>query len=118
MSMSPSCSCAGASGPRVTALFSVASSRCAASRIFSSAPPGLRFGETGQAFASALGDDGSLEVKAGRPQIHGTQLSFHDGRWLLDPIADSINVDHRRRRMGMMPLREYLRKADSALRAP
>jgi hypothetical protein len=56
-----------------------------------------------------------LEVKAGLPQVYGTQLSFHDGRWVLDPIADSAHVDDRRRRMGMLLLGEYLRKADSAL---
>ena len=59
-----------------------------------------------------------LEVKAGRPQIYGTQLSLKDGKLVLDPLADSATVDERRRRLGLMPLGEYLRKADSALRAP
>lgn len=59
-----------------------------------------------------------LEVRAGRPQVYGTQLSLKDGRWVLDPIADSAGVDERRRRMGMMPLAEYLRLADSVMRAP
>lgn len=56
-----------------------------------------------------------LEVKAGRPQIYGTQLSLRDGRWVLDPIADSARVDERRRRMGLPPLAEYLRLVDSVL---
>lgn len=59
-----------------------------------------------------------LEVKAGRPQIYGTQLSVRDGKLVLDPIRDSAGVDDRRRRMGMMPLAEYLRRADSAFRSP
>ena len=59
-----------------------------------------------------------LEVKAGRPQIYGTQLSLRDGRWVLDPIVDSLRVDERRRSMGLPPLAEYLRKVDSVLRAP
>jgi hypothetical protein len=59
-----------------------------------------------------------IEVKAGRPQIYGTQLSLKDGRLVLDPIADSAGVDARRRQMGLGPLAEYLRKADSAFRAP
>ena len=59
-----------------------------------------------------------LEVKAGRPQIYGTQLSLKDGRWVLDPIADSATVDNRRRQMGLPPLAEYLRVVDSVLRAP
>lgn len=59
-----------------------------------------------------------LEVKAGRPQVYGTQLSMQNGRVVLDPIGDSANVDERRRSMGMMPLKEYLRRIDSAMKAP
>ena len=57
-----------------------------------------------------------IEVKAGRPQIYGTQLSLRDGRWVLDPIADSAGVDARRRQMGLPPLAEYLRLVDSVMR--
>jgi hypothetical protein len=59
-----------------------------------------------------------LEVKAGRGQIYGTQLSLRDGRWVLDPIADSSGVDERRQKMGLPPLAVYLRQVDSVLRAP
>ena len=59
-----------------------------------------------------------LEVKAGRPQIYGTQLSLRGGRWVLDSIVDSLRVDERRRSMGLPPLDEYLRVVDSVLRAP
>jgi hypothetical protein len=59
-----------------------------------------------------------LEVKAGRPQIYGTQLSLRGGRWVLDSIVDSLRVDERRRSMGLPPLAEYLRVVDSVLRAP
>lgn len=59
-----------------------------------------------------------IEVKAGRGQIYGTQLSLKDGRWVLDPIADSGAVDARRKRMGLPPLAEYLRLVDSVLRSP
>ena len=59
-----------------------------------------------------------LEVKAGRPQVYGTQLSLQGGRWVLDPIADSAGVDERRRQMGMPPLAEYLRLVDSVMGAP
>ncbi len=58
-----------------------------------------------------------VEVKAGRPQIYGTQLSLKDGRWVLDPIADSATVDSRRKRVGLPPLAEYLRLVDSMLRS-
>jgi hypothetical protein len=59
-----------------------------------------------------------LEVKAGRPQLYGTQLSLKDGRWVLDSLADSAGVDERRRRLGMPPLAEYLRLVDSVMRGP
>jgi hypothetical protein len=59
-----------------------------------------------------------IEVKAGHPQIYGTQLSLKDGRWVLDPIADSAGVDARRKGMGLPPLAEYLRIVDSIMRSP
>ena len=59
-----------------------------------------------------------VEVKAGRPQIYGTQLSLKDGRLVLDPIADSASVDTRRQRLGLLPLAEYLRRIDSVFRVP
>jgi hypothetical protein len=59
-----------------------------------------------------------LEVKAGRPQLYGTQLSLHNGRWVFDLIADSANVDARRRKMGLPPLAEYRRVLDSVLKVP
>ena len=59
-----------------------------------------------------------IEVKAGRPQIYGTQLSLKDGQWLFDPIGDSAGVDARRKKMGLPPLTEYRRMVDSMMRAP
>jgi hypothetical protein len=59
-----------------------------------------------------------LEVKAGRPQIYGTQLSMKDGQWVFDPIADSAGVDARRKTMGLPPLAEYRRLVDSVTRVP
>ncbi len=57
-----------------------------------------------------------LEVKAGRPQIYGTQLSLKNGRWVFDPIDDSVHVDERRHRMGLPPLAAYVRLIDSVLK--
>ncbi len=59
-----------------------------------------------------------IEVKAGRPQIYGTQLSLKNGQWVFDPIVDSVSVDARRRRMGLPPLAAYGRLVDSMLRQP
>lgn len=58
-----------------------------------------------------------LEVRAGRAQVYGTQLQLKEGRWVLDPIADSAGVDERRRTLGLPPLAEYLRLVDSLFRA-
>lgn len=59
-----------------------------------------------------------VQVKAGHPQIYGTQLSLRDGRWVLDPVADSATVDTRRKRMGLPLLADYLRFVDSVMRSP
>lgn len=59
-----------------------------------------------------------IEVKAGHPQIYGTQLTLKGGRWVLDPIADSAGVDARRKRMGLPPLADYMRFVDSMMRSP
>lgn len=54
-----------------------------------------------------------LAVRRGQPQRYGTQAKLHDGRLLLDPIADSAHVDERRAALGMPPLKEYVRVLDS-----
>ena len=59
-----------------------------------------------------------LEVKAGHPQIYGTQLSLRNGRWVLDPISDSAHVDERRHKMGLPPMTEYQRLIDSVFKSP
>lgn len=58
-----------------------------------------------------------VEVKAGHPQLYGTQLSLRNGHWVLDPIADSPHVDARRRTLGLPPLREYVRLTDSVFKS-
>lgn len=59
-----------------------------------------------------------LAVKAGHPQKYGTQLSLRNGRWVLDPIADSVHVDERRKRMGLPPLAIYKQMFDSIFNPP
>ncbi|HEX6576498.1 MAG TPA: DUF6624 domain-containing protein [Gemmatimonadaceae bacterium] len=59
-----------------------------------------------------------LAIKSGKPQIYGTQLSFKEGKLVLDPIADSAHVDERRQTMGMPPLSVYLHMIDSVMRSP
>jgi hypothetical protein len=49
----------------------------------------------------------------GMPQSYGTQSLIVDGRVTLKPIADSAGVDARRARLGLRPLREYVRMLES-----
>jgi len=49
----------------------------------------------------------------GLPQVYGTQADLRDGRVVVDPIADSAGVDHRRAKLGMLPLAAYVRVLDS-----
>ena len=49
----------------------------------------------------------------GQPQRYGTQASIVGGRFVLDPIADSVNVDRRRAQLGMPPVARYMQILDS-----
>jgi hypothetical protein len=49
-----------------------------------------------------------VRMKEGRPQLYGTQLRERDGRLVPFPIEDEERVDHRRARVGMPPLAEYV----------
>lgn len=54
-----------------------------------------------------------VAVHRHQPQVYGTQASIVKGRFALDPIADSANVDARRARVGMPPVAAYMRILDS-----
>jgi hypothetical protein len=54
----------------------------------------------------------------GRPQRYGTQATMTGGRLVIDPIADSAQVDARRAAMGLPPLADYKRILDSVYGPP
>ena len=54
-----------------------------------------------------------VAVQAGRPQRYGSQFKIRDGVIVIDPIEDSATVDERRAAVGLPPLAEYVRQADS-----
>ncbi len=54
-----------------------------------------------------------VAVQRGQPQLYGTQASVVHGRFVLNPIADSANVDARRAKVGMPPVAAYMRILDS-----
>ena len=49
----------------------------------------------------------------GRAQKYGTQADIKAGRVVFFAIEDSVSVDARRAKMGLMPLREYAAILDS-----
>jgi hypothetical protein len=55
-----------------------------------------------------------IELKEGRSQIYGTQVSWDmaTGDCFLMPLIDPDNVDKRRAEIGMIPIAEYLLKLD------
>lgn len=54
-----------------------------------------------------------VAVQRGQPQVYGTQASIVNGRFKLNPIADSANVDARRAALKMPPVAAYMRILDS-----
>jgi hypothetical protein len=54
-----------------------------------------------------------VAVQRGRPQVYGTQASIVNGRFKLNPIADSATVDQRRAALKMPPVAAYMRILDS-----
>ena len=48
-------------------------------------------------------------VRGGKPQLYGMSVNHWERKEpVLDPIQDEVNVDKRRARIGLPPLREYL----------
>ena len=48
-------------------------------------------------------------VAEGKKQIYGTQLENKNGEFVPFPIEDEVNVDRRRKEVGLPPLEEYKR---------
>ena len=51
-----------------------------------------------------------LLVEEGKKQLYGTQLKFVKGKKELYPIQDPGKVDQRRKKIGLEPLKPYLKK--------
>jgi membrane-associated protease RseP (regulator of RpoE activity) len=57
-------------------------------------------------------------VHEGKPQRYGSQLSMVDGKLKPSPIEDEANFDIRRKEMGMIPLADYIKRAEASQPAP
>lgn len=55
-----------------------------------------------------------VRVAEGLPQIYGTQADFIDGKLQFHPIEATAQVDARRAKMGLVPLREYKQQLEEA----
>ncbi|TDN37036.1 hypothetical protein A8B98_06500 [Hymenobacter sp. UV11] len=52
-----------------------------------------------------------LELRAGRPQVYGTQLAYQGtGLVVREPLLDPAKVNKRRTDIGLEPLEDYLKK--------
>jgi Family of unknown function (DUF6624) len=47
----------------------------------------------------------------GKKQLYGTQLEQKDGKFVPKPVEDEVNLDARRKELGMQPIAEYLEAA-------
>jgi hypothetical protein len=65
---------------------------------------------SGQSFAY-LTD--RIELNSGRLQIYGTQI-FMNGNSIIKPCVDTLNLDNRRKSVGLSPIKEYLEKCNDA----
>jgi len=56
----------------------------------------------------------------GEMQIYGTQLFLDSvsGKYILSPIEDSINVNKRRKKVGLPTVEEYLEFVNSSFNEP
>ncbi len=59
-----------------------------------------------------------IEMYNGRPQVYGSQITVVDGEFVLYPIIDEVNVNARRREVGLPPLEEYLKNFNIVYKLP
>jgi hypothetical protein len=50
-----------------------------------------------------------IEMRNGRPQIYGSQITTKDGKAVIYQIVDEINVNKRRAEVGLQPLEDYVK---------
>ena len=55
-----------------------------------------------------------ININEGKKQIYGTQIQMTNTGYQPKPLIDSLNVDARRKKVGLMNLSDYLIKANEA----
>ncbi len=54
-----------------------------------------------------------IAINEGRKQLYGTQIIMGESGTKLKPCQDILNLDKRRKQVGLPPIKEYLTKADA-----
>ncbi len=55
---------------------------------------------------------------AGRPQRYGSKAQILNGKLVVEPIEDSVHLDERRAKLGLVPFAVYVRFMDSVYGLP
>ena len=50
-----------------------------------------------------------IEMRNGRPQVYGSQITRENGNFVVYRIIDEVNVNNRRAEVGLEPLEKYVR---------
>ncbi|HXH61407.1 MAG TPA: DUF6624 domain-containing protein [Fimbriimonadaceae bacterium] len=69
--------------------------------------PLLAKGEVAKQSYALLYDRTALQQ--GKKQRYGSQVKAVDGKWAVEPCEDMAHLDERRKVMGLMPIKEYLK---------
>ncbi len=78
--------------------------------------PHLDDGTVRRADYALLWDRTSLQ--SGRKQRYGSQVEFKNGKWTVQPCEDPKNLDARRKKMGLPPMKVYLRVIEEVYGKP
>ncbi len=57
-----------------------------------------------------------VELNSGNEQIYGTQVQMGRNGTKLKPCIDTLNLDKRRKAVGLMPIKEYLQQCDETFK--
>lgn len=58
-----------------------------------------------------------IELNEKKPQVYGTQIIQGQGRTKIKQTVDSVNLDKRRRSVGLEPIADYLKRSDEIYEA-
>ncbi|MBL0154198.1 MAG: hypothetical protein IPP93_12190 [Chitinophagaceae bacterium] len=57
-----------------------------------------------------------INLNTGKKQIYGTQVQMGENGTKLKPCTDTLNLDKRRKSIGLIPIKDYLEQCDEVFR--